>query len=72
MSLVAVVAAIALFTFKTKPVYESTSLVLIDMKGQQGSLPFFDITGTATASKITNELEILKTRSMVILLEVDG
>ncbi len=63
-SLILVTGATAFFTFKTKPIYEATSLVLIDMKGKQGSLPFFDLTGAATNNKITNELEILKSRSM--------
>ncbi len=63
-SLFLVTAATALFTFKTKPVYEAASLVLIDMKGKGGSLPFFDFTGSGTFNKITNELEILKSRSM--------
>lgn len=59
-----VTAATAFFTWKTKPIYEANSMVLIDMKGKQGSLPFFDLTGAATNNKITNELEILKSRSM--------
>lgn len=63
-SLVLVTGATAFFTFKTKPIYEANSMVLIDMKGKQGSLPFFDLTGAATNNKITNELEILKSRSM--------
>ena len=63
-SLVLVTAATAFFTFKTKPVYEATSLVLIDIKGSQGSMPFLDFTGMAANNKITNELEILKSRSM--------
>lgn len=57
---------VAFFTFTTKPVYEASSLVLIDMKGKEGSLPIFDITGTATANKITNELEILKSNANAV------
>ncbi|MBI5472711.1 MAG: GumC family protein, partial [Ignavibacteriae bacterium] len=63
-SLLLVTGATAIFTFKTKPVYEATSLVLIDVKGSQGSMPFLDFTGLAANNKITNELEILKSRSM--------
>lgn len=58
------VAATAFQTFRTKPVYESSSLVLIDMKGKQGALPFFDFTGGGAYNKITNELQILQSRSM--------
>jgi len=62
-SLFLVTAATAIFTLKTKPVYEAASLVLINMKGNQGQLPFLDFTGSGN-NKITNELEILKSRSM--------
>jgi len=55
-----VVGIVGLYTFLTKPIYESSSLVLIDMKSKDGASPVFDFTGTATASRITNELEILK------------
>ena len=63
--LIAVTALAAIYTFTRKPVYESSALVLIDMKGTNGSLPFsLDISGAATVNKITNELEILKSGSM--------
>ncbi|MGD1046133.1 MAG: polysaccharide biosynthesis tyrosine autokinase [Bacteroidota bacterium] len=60
------IGIVAFFTFKTKPVYEASSLVLIDMKGKEGSLPIFDITGAATTNKITNELEILKSNATAV------
>jgi len=64
-SLVLVLGATMIYTFTVSPVYESDSLVLIDMKGANGSLPFpVDITGAATLNKVTNELEILKSNSM--------
>lgn len=63
-SFLLVLAATAFQTFRTKPVYEASSLVLIDMKGRQGVLPFFDFTGGGSYNKITNELQILQSRSM--------
>jgi capsular exopolysaccharide synthesis family protein len=63
LTLLAVSGLVALYSFTRKPVYEASALVLIDMKGKSGALPTFDITGTATANKITNELEILKSQS---------
>ncbi|HUI66204.1 MAG TPA: polysaccharide biosynthesis tyrosine autokinase [Bacteroidota bacterium] len=64
-TLLVVFTATAIYTFTTKPVYESTALVLVDMKGARGSLPFSaNITGEANVNKITNELEILRSRAM--------
>jgi capsular exopolysaccharide synthesis family protein len=62
-TLIIVMGVDALYTFTTEPVYEATSLVLINMKGREGALPIFDVTGTATTNRITNELEILKSNS---------
>ena len=59
-----VVGLVIIYNNKTKPVYEATSLVLIDMKGKNGTLPIFDMTGTANANNITNEIEILKSASV--------
>ncbi|MCW5897426.1 MAG: polysaccharide biosynthesis tyrosine autokinase [Bacteroidetes bacterium] len=53
----------AFVTLRTDPVYESAALVLVDMKGKGGQLPFFDFAGTSF-NKMTNELEILKSRTM--------
>jgi tyrosine-protein kinase Etk/Wzc len=58
-----VLSTTVLYTFLSKPVYEAISMVLVDAKGRDGQLPFLDITGTATTTKITNELETLKARS---------
>ena len=63
LTLLAVSGLVALYSFTRKPIYEASSVVLIDMKEKGGALPTFDITGTATANKITNELEILKSQS---------
>ena len=59
-----VTGATAFYTFRTAPIYESTAMVLIDLKDKGGKLPFLDLTGTAASNKITNELETLKSRSM--------
>ena len=58
-----VFVATALFTFLTKPVYESTALVIVDSKGQKSPMPFLDFAG-GSATKITNELETLKSYSL--------
>ena len=62
-TLVIVTGLVALYTLTRKPVYEASSVVLIDMKEKGGTLPTFDVTGTATANKITNELGVLKSQS---------
>jgi len=62
-TLVIVIGLVALYSFTRKPVYEASSVVLIDMKEKGGALPSFDITGTATTNKITNELGVLKSQS---------
>ena len=65
LCLIVVLVATAVYTFTSNPVYESSSLVLVDMKGAKGSLPFsFDVAGAVTLNKLANELEILKSRSM--------
>ncbi len=63
-SFVLVTAAATFITLKTKPIYESSSLVLIDMKGRPGQIPLFDFGYNPMFNKITNELEILKSRSL--------
>jgi capsular exopolysaccharide synthesis family protein len=63
-SLFLVTGLAALYSFTAKPVYEATAMVLIDAKATQGGLPFLDLQGSATASKITNEMETLKSNSM--------
>jgi len=59
-----VIGATAFYTFRTRPVYESTAMVLIDLKDKAGKVSFLDLTGTTATNKITNELETLKSRSM--------
>jgi tyrosine-protein kinase Etk/Wzc len=59
-----VTGATAFYTFRTRPVYESTAMVLIDIKDKGGNVPFLDLSGTVATNKITNELETLKSRSM--------
>lgn len=58
-----VLAATAIYTFTTQPVYEATTSVLIDTKGQQSS-GFMDFTGFGAVKNIKNELEILKSRAL--------
>jgi capsular exopolysaccharide synthesis family protein len=53
----------ALYTFTSKPVYEASSMIIVEERGRSGTLPFLDITGAASQTKITNELETLKARS---------
>jgi capsular exopolysaccharide synthesis family protein len=65
VSLGLVTAAAAVYTIIASPVYESSALVLVDMKGMNGSMPFsLDLTGAATINKLANELEVLKSRSL--------
>ena len=59
-----VFAATAVYTFMDKPVYESTATVLVDTKGQQSSLPMFEMLGAGGLKNIKNELEILKSGSL--------
>ncbi len=62
LSFAVVFASTLIFTLKTKPVYEATASVLVDTKGQQGSMLFFDPIGMSLVKNINNELEILKSR----------
>lgn len=61
----AVLLLTAGYTFFSTPVYEATTSVLIDTKGQQdrGSLTF-DVMGMSTVKNLQNELEILKSVSL--------
>ena len=59
-----VTGATAFYNYRTRPVYESTAMVLIDLKDNGGKVPFLDLTGAVATNKITNELETLKSRSM--------
>ncbi len=62
-TLITIIGLTALYNFTEKPIYEASSLVLINMQSKDGSLPMFDPTGTVATNKIANELEILKSQS---------
>jgi capsular exopolysaccharide synthesis family protein len=67
MITVAVVFSLAaIYTFTVRPVYEASSLVLIDMKDGGGSMQFLDMSGTASVNKITNELETMKSNAVAL------
>ena len=51
-----------LYALDTKPLYEASSLVLIETKPNDKAGPMFDFTGATASTKITNEIEILKSR----------
>jgi capsular exopolysaccharide synthesis family protein len=59
-SLVFVFGLTAVYTFTVQPMYEASSLVLIDVRENDKSNAVFDITGNASTNKITNELEVMK------------
>ncbi len=58
-----VAGIVALYTFTTKPIYEASSSVLINMQAKDEVLRISDPTGTVAANIIPNELEILKSQS---------
>ncbi len=64
LSTVIILTAVGLYTYFTKPVYEATASVLIDNKSKAGSFPVFDLSGSGLTTKITNELETLRSRSL--------
>ena len=53
----------ALYSIDTKPTYEASSLVLIEPKASDKANPMLDLTGATAATKISNEIEILKSNS---------
>ncbi len=61
-----VFSAIAIYTFTAVPMYEASSLVLIDVREADNANPLSDAEGTATANKITNELEVMKSTSNIV------
>ena len=63
LAFVIVVSATALFTFLSSPVYEATSMVLVDAGPKPGALPFLDLAGSGPSTRITNELETLRAQS---------
>jgi capsular exopolysaccharide synthesis family protein len=62
-SVVVVLGLFAYYSLSQKPIYEASTLVLIDLKGKDVALPTFSASGSAGAYKMTNELEILKSNS---------
>jgi len=54
---------VAIYNFIATPIYEASALVIINMQSKDGSLPLFDPSGIIASNRITNELEILKSKS---------
>ncbi|HTY09528.1 MAG TPA: polysaccharide biosynthesis tyrosine autokinase [Bacteroidota bacterium] len=54
-----------LYSNDTKPKFEASSLVLIETKASDKANPMLDLTGATAATKISNEIEILKSRSTI-------
>jgi len=52
-----------LYSINTKPYFEASSLVLVEMKENDRATPTFDFTGEKAAAKLGNEIEILRSRS---------
>ncbi len=65
VSLVIVGGLTVFATSRTKPVYESSTMVLVDMKEKNGVIHEYDMNSVAAASRITNELEIMKSNAIV-------
>ncbi len=64
LSTLVVLVAVGLYTFLSHPVYESSASVLIDTKSKAGSFPVFNFTESGVTTKIANELQTLRSRSM--------
>ena len=63
-STVLVLTAMYVYTKRTKPVYEASTMVLINAKSGQGVNPLSSMMEGGPSSKLANELGILKTRSL--------
>ncbi len=62
---------VLVYSLLSRPVFESTALVLVNEKGGKGAVPLsVDLSG-ATNNKITNELETLKSRSLAQSVAVE-
>ncbi|HLP16696.1 MAG TPA: polysaccharide biosynthesis tyrosine autokinase [Bacteroidota bacterium] len=61
-----VFGAVALYTFLSDPVYEASTLVLIDVRQNGNTNPITDVSGTVLTNKITNELETMKSYSNAV------
>ena len=64
LSTLIVLALVGMYTYLSAPVYEATGSVLIDNKSKAGVFPVIDLSGSGVNSKITNELETLRSRSL--------
>jgi tyrosine-protein kinase Etk/Wzc len=60
---IAVFAIAALYTFTARPIYQSSATILIDTKAKGGDL-MNDLMNLGAEKNITNEMEILKSRSL--------
>ena len=60
---IAVFTIIALYTFMTKRVYQSSATILVDTKAKSVDM-MTDLMGLGSENNIKNELEILKSRSL--------
>jgi tyrosine-protein kinase Etk/Wzc len=60
---IAVFVMVAIYTFLSKRVYQSSATILIDTRANSGAL-MTDLMGLGSEKNITNELEILKSRSL--------
>ena len=59
-----VLAAMYVYTKRTKPVYEASTMVLVNPKSGQGVNPLSNLMDPGASSKLANELGILKTRTL--------
>jgi tyrosine-protein kinase Etk/Wzc len=64
ISLIVVGGLSAVYTLKKQPVYEASTMVLIDMKEKDGVMRVYDMNSAMIASRITNELEIMKSNAI--------
>lgn len=64
ISLVIVSGLTVYATLRTKPVYESSTMVLVDMKEKSGVIREYELSSAVAASRITNEMEILRSNSV--------
>ncbi len=64
LSTLAILLVVVLYTFLTDPVFESTAMVAVDTRSEKRPQTTAEATGLTPTSKITNELEVLKSFSM--------
>lgn len=63
-STVTILVLVATYTFLAKPVYESTGIIVIDTQSKGGGLNIVDLHGSGITTKIANETETLKSRTI--------